>query len=49
MSRLLHLQNLTVESLKTKANQSPEAILFYASDNLEIKNDIEEVIMSTGF
>lgn len=43
------LGSLTAESLQTKANQSPEAILFYASDDLEIKNDIEEVIRSSGF
>lgn len=43
------LGSLTVESLQKYANKTPEANLFYASDDIEIKNDIEKVIVNSGF
>lgn len=43
------LGSLTAESLYTKANQIPETILYYATDDVEIKSDIEALIKNSGF
>lgn len=41
------LGSLTVESLRSKSNQNID--LFYAADDIEIKEDIEKLIENSGF
>jgi len=43
------LGTLGVASLATAAFQKPEAVLFYATDDISINADIEELIRDNGF
>lgn len=43
------LGSLSAFSLKNKANTDPKTTLFYATDDIEVKADIEVLIKSIGF